>query len=154
MIMENKAILADAGEALATYGKYTGLTSGYSMWPLLRHHKDNIIVVKNEGRLKKYDIALYRRKNGSYVLHRVTKVCDGYYIITGDHCTYDEKVTDEMVCGVLAGFFRNGKRYVDCRDGKAQKCYAVIWVALRPLRRLQLFAERCVRFVLRRLFKK
>lgn len=152
--MENKEILNDVGEALEAYGKYTGLTSGYSMWPLLRHHKDNIIVVKNEERLQKYDIALYRRKDGNYVLHRVTQVHDGYYIITGDHCDYDEKVTDEMICGVLAGFFRGGKRYIDCRDGKGQRLYAKIWVALRPLRPLQLFAERCVHFITRRLFKK
>ncbi len=151
--MDNQEILTDVGAALEAYGKYTGLTSGYSMWPLLRHHKDNIIVVKKEGRLKKYDIALYRRKNGNYVLHRVTQVHDGYYIIVGDHCTYEEKVTDAMVCGVLAGFFRNGKRYIDCREGKAQKLYAKIWVALRPLRPLLLFAERCVRFIKRRIFK-
>ena len=152
--MDNREILTDVGETLDTYGKYTGLTSGYSMWPLLRHHKDNIIVIKNEGRLNKYDIALYRRPDGNYVLHRVTAVQPDSYTVTGDHCTYDETVTDGMICGVLAGFFRGGKRYVDCREGKAQRCYAKVWVALRPLRPLLLFAERCVRFIRRIIFRK
>ncbi|MBQ9228365.1 MAG: S24/S26 family peptidase [Eubacterium sp.] len=141
-------------ETLDIYGKYTSLTSGFSMWPLLRHHRDNIIVVKNEDRLQRYDIALYRRKNGKYVLHRVTEVHDGWYTIVGDNCTYTEKVTDDMICGVLAGFYRNGKRYVDCREGKAQRLYAKVWVALRPLRPAVLLAERIYHFVKRRLIKR
>ena len=43
-------------EILDTYGKYTGLTMGTSMKPLIHEQRDNIIVVKNKGRLKKYDV--------------------------------------------------------------------------------------------------
>ena len=152
--MENERHLKDPKEALADGGTYTGMTTGYSMWPLLADHRDNIIVVKNQGRLQKYDIALFQRPNGTYVLHRVTEVHEDYYIIVGDNCLYQDKVTDEMICGVLAGFYRKGKHYVDCRDGKGQKCYARIWVALAPLRPLWQFPQRVYGFIKRRILKK
>ena len=98
-------------EILDRYGKYTGLTSGTSMWPLIYHHRDNIIVLKPEGRLKKYDIALYESPDKSkYIMHRVVEVHPDHYIIIGDNCITKEYVTDDRICGVLAGFFRRGKR--------------------------------------------
>ena len=148
--MEEKTIR----EVLDAYGKYTSFTSGYSMWPLIKNQRDNIIVVKNTDRLKKYDIALYEGKNGKYIMHRVVEVHDDHYIIIGDNCITKEYVTDDMVVGVLAGFYKRGKRYIDCRDGKAQKLYAKIWVALSPLRPAMLFAEKCVRAFRNKLFRK
>ena len=135
--MDDKSIR----EVLDTYGKYTSMTAGYSMWPLLRDHRDNIIVVKNKSRLKKYDIALYQAKSGKYIMHRVIEVHPDHYIIIGDNCLAKEYVTDDMVCGVLAGFYRGGKKYVDCQNGRGQRLYAKIWVALYPLRGLWLRLE-------------
>ncbi len=148
--MEN---LKTAREALDTLGTYTSLTKGVSMWPLLYNQRDTIIVVKNTDRLKKYDIALFERKNGQLVMHRVTEVHDGYYYIVGDNCISGEKVSDDMVLGVLEGFWRKGKRYVDCKNGKAQKLYARIWVFFAPLRPLLLKAENLGRRI-KRIVKK
>ena len=142
-----------ARQALDTTGTYTSLTKGVSMWPLLYNQRDTIIVVKNKDRLKKYDIALFERKNGQLVMHRVTEVHDGYYYIVGDNCISGEKVSDDMVLGVLEGFWRNGKKYVDCRNGKAQMLYAKIWVAFAPLRPLLLKAENLGRRI-KRIIKK
>ena len=147
--MENEKTVR---EILDTYGKYTSLTRGVSMWPLLYNQRDNIIVVKNTERLKKYDIALFERANGQLVMHRVTEVHDGYYFIIGDNCISGENVSDDMVLGVLTGFYRRGKIYVDCENGRAQKIYARIWVALAPLRPLLLKAEGLARRI-KRLFK-
>ncbi len=90
--------------------------------------------------LKKSDIALYEA-SGRYILHLVVEVHDDHYIIIGDNCTKKEYVTDEMICGVLAGFYKNGKHYVDCKDGRAQMIYAKIWTNLYPVRPAILFAE-------------
>lgn len=146
--MENESIR----EVLDTYGKYTSLTSGVSMWPLLYNQRDNIVVIKNKDRLKKYDIALYENKNGKYIMHRVVEVHDDHYIIIGDNCITKEYVTDDMVCGVLAGFFRRGKKYVDCQNGKSQLLYAKIWTSLYPLRPALLLAENAARKI-KRIFK-
>ena len=61
-------------QALETDGVYTGLTKGNSMEPLIHHQQDNIIVVRPNGRLKKYDVAVYITKRGKYIMHRVVKV--------------------------------------------------------------------------------
>lgn len=125
-------------EILEKCGTYTGLTKGTSMRPLLHQGKDNIIVVKPDGRLKKYDVALYTDKTGKYILHRVIEVHEDHYIITGDNLLMREYVTDDMVCGKLVGFFKNGKKYIDCENNKLYKAYSRIWVALRPIRPLYL----------------
>lgn len=100
-------------QALETDGVYTGLTKGNSMEPLIHHQQDNIIVVRPNGRLKKYDVAVYLTKRGKYIMHRVVKVCPDHYVIIGDNRLEKEYVTDDMVIGVLKGFYKGGKKYID-----------------------------------------
>lgn len=134
-------------------GKYTGLTMGTSMWPLIHQQKDNIIVVKNENRLKKYDVPVYVTKSGKYVMHRIIEVHDDHYIIMGDNLLNREYVTDDMICGRLVGFFKNGKKYIDCDNNKLYRAYSKIWVALRPVRPVIIFFHRGFNFIKRKVFK-
>ncbi|MCD7796354.1 MAG: S24/S26 family peptidase [Clostridiales bacterium] len=131
-------------EILDQYGKYTGLTMGTSMQPLIHQQKDNIIIVKNKDRLKKYNVPVYLTKSGKYVMHRVIEVCDDHYVIVGDNLLTKEYVTDDMICGVLVGFYKNGKHYVDCKNSKAYKLYSKVWVALLPVRPVLLLPIRAV----------
>ena len=58
---------------------------GYSMCPTLRNDGDRV-VIKKINSLKKYDLPLYIRPDGSFVLHRVISVNkDGTYNICGDN---------------------------------------------------------------------
>lgn len=141
-------------EILDKYGTYTGLTVGTSMNPLLHEQKDNIIIVKPDGRLRKYDIALYVTDYGKYIMHRVVEVYDDHYIITGDNLLAREYVTDDMICGKLVGFYKNGKKYIDCENSKLYKLYSRVWVALKPLRPILIFIERGIWFIKRKVFKK
>lgn len=141
-------------EILDTYGKYTGLTMGTSMEPLIHEQQDNIIVVKNKGRLKKYDVAVYVTPQGKYIMHRVVKVCDDHYVIVGDNLLKKEYVTDDMICGVLVGYFRKGKKYVDCQKTKWYKIYSRVWVALMPLRPISMFINRCLDIIDRHILKR
>ena len=47
-------------EGLKKNGYHASTTSGYSMYPLLRDRRDNIVVRPCSGRLKKYDVPLYK----------------------------------------------------------------------------------------------
>ncbi len=98
-------------EVLNKEGVFVGTTSGNSMLPLFRDRKDTIVIKKTSGRLKKYDIVLYR-SNGNYVLHRILgRNADGY-IIRGDNCTdYEYGISDNDIIGVLKEFYRNDKHY-------------------------------------------
>lgn len=60
-------------EVLASQGVYISTTSGVSMYPMLRDRRDTIIIRPVSGRLKKYEVPLYRRGE-DYVLHRIVKV--------------------------------------------------------------------------------
>lgn len=141
-------------EILDRTGTYTGLTMGSSMQPLIHQQRDNIIVVKNKDRLKKYDVPVYVTPDGKYIMHRVIKVCDDHYVIVGDNLLRKEYVTDDMICGVLVGFYKNGKRYIDLQNSVPYKIYSRIWVALLPVRPALLLVTRGIGYIKRHLFKK
>ena len=63
-------------EELEKSGKLIYTTVGVSMMPLIKQDRDISIISKPEGRLKKFDVAMYKRPNGQYVLHRVVKVLE------------------------------------------------------------------------------
>lgn len=141
-------------EILEKNGKYTGLTRGTSMRPIIHQGRDNIIVVKPEGRLKKYDVPVYQSKSGKYIMHRIVEVHDDHYIIIGDNLKTKEYVTDDMIVGKLVGYYRKGKRYIDCDNNKLYRLYAKIWVGLYPIRSFTMFVNRCFAFIDRRILKR
>lgn len=141
-------------EILDTFGKYTGLTMGYSMWPLIHQQRDNIIVVKPKEILKKYDIPVYLTSNGKYVMHRIIDVEEDHYVILGDGNIAIEHVPFDDVVGKLVGFYKNGKRYIDLEKNKGYKLYSRVWVAIRKFRPAIFFVRRCCWWVLRHIFKK
>lgn len=101
--------------------------TGNSMWPMLKHRKQSVLVSKKTQRLKPFDVALYERKNGTYVLHRVMELTDTGYVICGDSQSYFEEVKEEAVIGVMTAFYR-GKKCIEATDekyiAKVQKWYS------------------------------
>ena len=97
-------------DILARDGVFISTTSGVSMFPMLRDRQDTVIVRTYSGRLKKYDVVLYRKGN-QYVLHRILKVLPASYIIRGDNCFQKEyDITDNDILGVLREFYRGDKK--------------------------------------------
>lgn len=120
-------------EELQRYGRLIYPNVGVSMMPLLRQHRDLMIIEPTKGRCKKYDAVLYRRSNGQYVLHRILKVREKDYVICGDNCyTCEYGITDAHILGVLTGFVRDGKTYHV--DNRAYQCYVHIWCDFFPIR--------------------
>lgn len=103
-------------DAVAEQGVYIGPTVGVSMLPMLKNRRDTIVVKPKTERLKRLDVALYKRGD-DYVLHRVLAPVEGGYIIRGDNCYADENVSEEAVFGVLTEFFRKDK-HILCTDKK------------------------------------
>ncbi len=98
-------------EVLDTEGVLVSTTSGVSMYPMLRDRMDTVIIKKPTGRLKKYDVAFYKRGE-KYILHRIIKVTDNGYVILGDNCEKKEyDITDKNILGVLDSFYR-GEKYI------------------------------------------
>ena len=125
-------------EILGTRGVYVSTTSGVSMMPMLRDRRDTIIVKPATERLKKYDVALYRRGE-SYVLHRVIKVLPDSYIIRGDNCIAKEYgITDDDVLGVLVEFYRKDKHI--SVNKRSYRMYSALICAAHPFVVLKLRA--------------
>lgn len=119
---------------LAEEGFYVSTTVGVSMRPMLRNRHDRVIIRPvGERRLEKYDLPLYRRPDGKYVLHRIIGVEDGYYVIRGDNTYVKEKVPDDWIIGVMSEFYR-GNRHV-MADDKSYRRYAAFWQWIYPLRK-------------------
>ena len=90
------------------YIVYTNV--GDSMMPLLRQNKDLMVIRKITAPLKKNDAVLFKRPNGTYVLHRIIKVCGlGQYRIAGDNCFYSEIVPEEWIIGILTEVIKDGR---------------------------------------------
>ena len=123
-------------EYLAEHGELTYTNVGVSMLPMLKQGRDLFTLRETtEERCKKYDVVLYRAKNGRYVLHRVVEVREEDYVILGDNCLNKEYgITDADILAVLTRFVRKGKEY--SVTDKAYLRYARFWYAIYPVRRL------------------
>lgn len=102
-------------QALEEHKKIVQPFRGISMLPMLEAEKDAVELVAAEGCLQKYDLALFQRKNGQLVLHRIIAVKKNHYLICGDNSTAVEKVPKDRIVAVASGFYKDGK-YVSCQD--------------------------------------
>lgn len=134
-------------EELSKHGKIIHTNVGFSMMPLLRQHRDVMIIERPEGRLKKYDCPLYKTGSGKYILHRIIKVRENDYVICGDNCvTFECGVTDKQILGVLTGVIRDGKTIT--MDNKWYKLYYHLWCDFIYLRIAILHIIRFVKRIL------
>ena len=130
---------------------------GTSMLPLLREGRDVMIIKRPEGRLHRYDVALYKRPDGTYILHRVLKTTPDGYVMCGDHCTEREYgITDNEVIGVLSGVIRDGKSI--STDNFGYRLYSHLWCDFFYIRVLilsiKLFFARSISYLKRKTSKK
>lgn len=108
--------------------------AGSSMTPLLAHGRDFVFLKKVEKPLKKYDLPLYKRADGTAVLHRIIGVKKDGFVCVGDAQTEIEyPVRAEQVLAVACAFERKG-RLISAESFK-YKLYVRLWVLLRPFRR-------------------
>ena len=120
---------------------------GTSMLPMLRQGRDSVVLSPAPERLSRYDLPLYRRDNGAYVLHRILSVeADGTYTCCGDNQWHLEKgLRRDQMIAVVESFSRRGDdRWVSGNDRK-YRLYTRIWMTARPLRRYILGAWRRVK---------
>lgn len=132
-------------QELAKNGKLIYYNVGDSMLPLIRQGLDLLeIVPKPAGRLHRYDVPLYRRSSGQYVLHRILKVRPQDYVLCGDNrWTREYGVTDGQIIGVLHSVIRDGKPFsVECPK---YRLYVHLWCDCFPVRAFLLRLRRKLR---------
>ena len=108
---------------------------GISMLPMLRQGRDQVVLSPLPETLKKYDLPLYQRDNGQYVLHRIVEVKADTYTCMGDNQFQKEPgLRREQMIAVVSAFCRNGREY-SVRDWR-YRLYCRVWYGTRHLRRL------------------
>ena len=134
-------------EEIEKSGKIIYTNVGDSMTPFIRQGRDVLVISAVEGRLKRYDVPLYKRDSGQYVLHRILKVRENDYVICGDNrCNREYGITDRHIIGVLTGIIRDG-RDIPVTDRK-YRIYVHLWCDFFPVRA---FFIRIRQFLKRRL---
>ena len=120
-------------EVLIQDGRLFYTNVGDSMLPLIRQGRDLLVIERPTGRLKKYDVPLYRRDSGQYVLHRIMKVRENDYVLCGDNRWSREKgITDRHIIGVLTAVIRDEKE-LPVTDWR-YRLYVHLWCDLFPIR--------------------
>ena len=114
--MEEKIGLADISdvmlEVLKSGGEVRFTSNGWSMAPLLSNAGQQVVLKAPGGKVKKGDIAFYRRKGGQFVLHRVVRVKGNTFTMCGDNqVDFEPGITREQILAVMTGYIRDGKLY-------------------------------------------
>jgi len=131
-------------EVLDSGGSFRLVTAGNSMKPLLRDRRDTVILERPKDALKKFDILMYRRKNGAFVLHRLMKSDGDFFSMCGDNQrTFERGVCPEWVIARVTGIVRNGKT-IDLQTSKKYCLYVFFWCRCFFLRQFCIFIRRGV----------
>lgn len=120
---------------------------GVSMLPMLRQGIDTVVLSPLPEKLKKYDIPLYQRDNGKYVLHRIVKVGPTYTCIGDNQFQKETGLRRDQMIAVVTSFSR-GERSISVSNFM-YRLYCRFWHYSRPVRH---FLRR-VNNKLRRMFK-
>lgn len=121
-------------ECLAAGQSVSFSPRGISMLPMIVQGRDSVTLSRAPEKLKKFDIPLYRRKDGAFVLHRVVKAGDTYTCMGDNQFKAETGIAHEQVIGIVTSFTRKGRAYsVSCAG---YRLYCVLWHVTRPARRV------------------
>ena len=111
--------------------------AGTSMMPLLKEGRDRVELEPcSQERLKKGDVVLYKKNDGTLVLHRIIKTENReFFTVLGDHQFKNaERVNKNQIIAVACGFFIKG-RYVNEKT-RWYRLYKKIWLCNLNFRRI------------------
>ena len=108
--------------------------TGTSMYPTILGGRDQVVLARPDRPLKKYDLPLYRRASGQFVLHRILAVNkDGTFTCCGDHQWKKETgLRPEQMLALTVRLTRKGKTFP--ADDPKYVRWIKFWVWIRPLR--------------------
>ena len=103
------------------------------MLPMLREGIDSVVISPLPEKLRKYDLPLYQRENGQYILHRVVEVGQTYTCMGDNQFAREPGLPHSCMIAVVTSFYR-GEREYSVKD-PCYRLYCRLWHWSRPLRR-------------------
>lgn len=119
-------------EVCKTGGSLRFSPRGTSMLPMLRQGIDSVVVSPLPDVLSKYDIPLYRRDDGKYILHRIVDVGDTYTCMGDNQFAAEKHLRHDQMIALVTGFYR-GEKYHSVRE-PGYLLYTRFWHYSRPIR--------------------
>lgn len=116
--------------------------SGISMLPMLRQGVDSVIISPLPHKLNKYDLPLYRRDNGQYVLHRIIKTGETFTCMGDNQFGKETGIRQDQMIGLVTTFFKNERRISVTNIG--YQIYCRFWHHTRCIRRIWRKIIRCL----------
>ena len=107
---------------------------GTSMLPMLRQGVDSVVLSPLPEQLRKYDLPLYQRENGQYVLHRIVRVGDTYTCVGDNQFELETGLRHAQMIAVVTGFTRDKREHSVEEVG--YWLYCRLWHYSRPWRKL------------------
>ncbi len=108
-VLETEKYFTIIKQMLADHGQAFVRVTGSSMYPLLHHLRDGVILVPPE-RVRAGDIVLFDRRNGRYALHRVIGMGKRTFTMAGDNQWHMERnLPCEQIVGVVRAICRDGR---------------------------------------------
>ena len=108
--------------------------AGSSMTPFLGDGRDRVFLRAPDRPLQRGDVVLYRRDNGTYVLHRIHRVRGELYDIVGDAQSEIERgVRRDQIFAIVTRAERKGKLIAP--GSPWWWLFQNVWIGMVPLRR-------------------
>lgn len=108
--------------------------NGTSMLPMLRQGLDSVTLAPLPEKLRKYDLPLYQRENGQYVLHRIVTVGENYTCMGDNQFVKEQGLRHDQMIAIVTGFSRGGREHSVTE--LPYRLYCRFWHYSRPLRRV------------------
>ena len=105
---------------------------GISMRPMIRQGLDSVVITQLPEKLEKYDLLLYQRDDGKYILHRIVGVGKTYTCIGDNQFKEEHGVRRDQMIALVTGFYRNQKYHSVTEPG--YQIYCRFWHCSRPIR--------------------
>ena len=105
---------------------------GISMLPMIRQGIDKVVLSPISGELRKYDLPLYQRDNGHFVLHRIVKTGETYTCIGDNQFELEHGLRHDQMIAVVTAFYRGDKLHSVNELG--YQIYCRFWHYSRPIR--------------------
>lgn len=151
MKQNSESVNASINELIPIFKEYLALgrsvrfsPKGESMLPLLKEGRDTVTLSPIMSDLKKYDVVLYQRDNGQYVLHRILKASEAYTCIGDNQINKETGLRRDQMIAIMTSFTRGNKSYTV--NNLLYKIYCRVWTGT-------IFPRRVIRSLKYRLSK-
>ena len=108
------------------------LPRGVSMLPMLRQEIDSVVLSAIPEKLQKYDLPLYQRDDGKYILHRIVEAGETYTCIGDNQFVEETGIRHDQMIALVTGFYRGETCHSVEEPG--YRFYCRFWHYSRPVR--------------------